>query len=403
MPILRNKPLNLLIVARNCPYPSDNGEKVRVYNILKELSKKYGITLVYRRMFEYEKDSKEELLQFCDEVIDVYVPPPKSHFQRFIMICDILRRGYPLICAPYYFPAIATPLAEITKNQAFDAVQIEHSLLFPYLDSMHLKNGCLKLVTIHNIDFIRFKRLLEQIPLSLRKFFYYAVTGRLKSIELNSLKRFDYILTMSEKDNELFAYHGFKGRMISVPNGVDTEAISPATSPTSKKNIVFVGSLDYEANRDGVLWFLKEIWPKVSSALPEARLILVGRNPSGEIRAHQSNRITATGTIEIVEPYYRHARVCIVPLRAGGGTRLKVLEGLAYGVPIVSTTVGCEGITVENKKNIIIADSPEDFANGIIKIFSNDNFWQSISLRGRSLVEERYSWKKVIKGYDEIL
>ena len=354
-------------------------------------------------MFEEEKYYEKQLLRYCKHVEGIFIPPPKNQFQRIFKIYDTVKNGYPIICSPYYYPSIAKSLSKITKNQSFDAIQIEHSLLFPYLDSLKINNSCLKLLTLHNIDFIRIQRLFKHMAFSLRKLFYFTFAGRLKFIELDSLKKFNYILTMSDKDNETLTANGFEGQMIPIPNGVDTEAITPISCQAGNKNIVFVGSLGYEANRGGILWFLNKIWPKLSASFSATKLLLVGKNPDKTICSYQSKKVTITGTVDAVEPYYKNARVCIVPLRSGGGTRLKVLEALAYGVPIVSTTIGCEGINVEDKKNILIADSPKDFAVAIELLCCNDDCWKNISFNGRRLVEEQYSWKNIIQNYDKLL
>jgi glycosyltransferase involved in cell wall biosynthesis len=393
---------NILIIARNCPFPATDGEKVRVYNIIKNLSKRYNLTLVYRAITEEEKKYIQHLQKYCYKVFAIYIPKPRNHLYRLRLVLKTWLMGYPLICAPNYFKEIHDFLSSKISNDFYDAIQIEHSLMFPYLDSVSCSKQCLKMLTVHNIDFLRFERLLVHMPFSLRRIFYSIYTVRLKKIELTSMHKFNFILTMSGNDSFLLEKNGFKGRTISIPNGVDTNSITPADSVITGKNIIFVGSLDYEANRDGVLWFVGKIWPEVTKAVPKARLTIVGKNPGNDILACQSEIISVTGSVKSVEPYYRQARVCIVPLRSGGGTRLKILEALAYGIPIVSTSIGCEGIQI-NQNNMIVADQPAQFVEGIKKLMLNDQQWQKISMNGRRLVEEKYSWKNIVKNYDKIL
>ncbi len=389
----------ILLIARNSPYPTTDGEKLRVYNIIRHLSKYYDITLIYRAMYRNELEHEKHLLNYCSRIEGVFIPPPVSHFKRLIRLFNTLKHGYPFICSPYYFPAMADRIEKVTENVVYDAVQIEHSLLFPYLDSLTKKNAGIKLVTLHNIDFIRFQRILNQMPFSIRKIFYYLFLKNLKTVELNGLKNFDFVLTMSEEDIKQLNSHGFDKKMVSIPNGVDVDAIRPIFVSPVPETILFVGSLDYIANKDGVLWFLNKVWPILISHMPKAKLLLVGRNPCNKLKSYQSVAVTVTGTVESVEPYYKQASVCIVPLRSGGGTRLKILEALAYGVPVVSTTLGCEGIKVENLKTILIADTPNSFAKAILKLCNNMELSTSISKKGRSLVEEQYSWRKITKKY----
>lgn len=393
----------ILMIARTCPYPTTDGEKVRVYNILRELSKKYKITLIYRRIFDGEKQYRTELEKYCDEVFDVFVPPPRNNWQRVWMIIRSLFSCYPIFVSPYYFRSLSNKIKSLTSEKKYDAVQIEHIFLFPYLDSIRMANSYTKIIILHNLEFIRLRRMYENMSISLGKLYMFVLQRRIKKHELSVLKRFDHIIVMSDSDKEQLCANYVKNNIVVIPNGVDTHSIKPTVGPCEKKTLLFVASLDYEPNQDGILWFLDTVYPLLIKEDPEFKLYIVGKNPDEKIKKYHSDKIVVTGTVDSVEKYYKLASVCIVPLRSGGGTRLKIFEALAYGIPTVSTTIGCEGISVANGKTILIADSPEDFANGIRRLMKDKQLWLDISKNGRELVEDMYAWDKIVVKYSEVI
>ncbi|MBI3287335.1 MAG: glycosyltransferase, partial [Chloroflexi bacterium] len=161
-------------------------------------------------------------------------------------------------------------------------------------------------------------------------------------------------------------------------------------------SLVFTGKMDFRPNVDGVLWFFERVWPRVREQLPEARFVVVGRNPSPRLRALRVDpRAVVTGTVPDVRPYLRQAQLYVVPLRMGGGTRLKVLEAMAMGKPIVSTSLGCEGIDLIPGRELIVADRAEDFSQWVIDLWQDEWRRRELARRARQLVEERYDWRGI--------
>jgi glycosyltransferase involved in cell wall biosynthesis len=188
-----------------------------------------------------------------------------------------------------------------------------------------------------------------------------------------------------------------------VPNGVDTKGYLPYPLDERGENILIVGSMDYEPNADAVKYFCNQIFPYIKEKIPECTLTIVGKNPPVEIlRLDADPRIMVKANVEDVRPYYKEALISAVPLRSGGGTRLKILESMALGTPVVSTSIGCEGLEVKNGCHILIADEAEDFANKICNLMTSSMLWHDISRRARELVEEKYDWAGITKGLESI-
>jgi glycosyltransferase involved in cell wall biosynthesis len=195
--------------------------------------------------------------------------------------------------------------------------------------------------------------------------------------------------------------YGLKNVLGSVPTGVDIEYFKPDGRAPEQGLILFLGSMDWMPNIDAVQYFVGSIFPIIKEKYPSAKLAIVGRNPIKSVKelSDDDKSIVVTGTVDDVRPYLRKASVMVVPLRAGGGIRIKIFEAMASGVPVVSTSVGAEGLDVENNKNILIGDSPEDFADKTLRILNNE--LPEISSNARRLVEENFSWEKVTDLFEK--
>jgi glycosyltransferase involved in cell wall biosynthesis len=205
----------------------------------------------------------------------------------------------------------------------------------------------------------------------------------------------DRLLTVSERDRDLFRVLARQAHIAVVPNGVDLEGFAPSTSMRTKHSLLFLGMMNYHPNDDGVQFFLKEIFPAIRASIPDVHLTIVGGEPSAAVRAAASPQITVTGLVPDVRPYLASAEVLIVPLRAGGGTRLKLLEAMAAGIPAVSTSIGCEGLGAVHDQHLLIADGAEAFARTVIRLLGDAGKRQRLAERARQFVMTRYGWTQI--------
>jgi glycosyltransferase involved in cell wall biosynthesis len=192
----------------------------------------------------------------------------------------------------------------------------------------------------------------------------------------------DARVSVIENGVDVGYYSGFKGRR--------------RTDEARRYRVVFVGSMDYHANADAAVYFAREVWPMMRQHKPELVFTIVGRNPTPEVRALAAlPGIEVTGTVDDVRPYYREALAAVVPLRIGGGSRLKILEAMAAGVPVISTRLGAEGLTIHDGQNIILAETPDDFRHALLDFFENTEQWQRLSSAASTLVRTRYDWSAI--------
>lgn len=397
--------MKILFIARTCPYPANDGEKIRVFNLLRNLSH-HEITLVCRSMSDDDQSGTVELEKYCKHVHAVYIPSPASFFEKVRWVMPFIFSKYPVSLSTVFFKEILKTIQQVCAGNRFDVIQIEHSSLTIYLDYLTLPGNSKTVLTMHNIDYVRNERVIKNLPFSIEKIYQQLNQSKFKRWEISSLKRYDTVIAMSSIDKDIMI-NDIPGLNVAiVPNGVDTVAISFDQNERyqqNDRNIVFVASMENEANHDGAMYFINEIFSIVKKECPDAVLYMVGRSPRDELaNKHNGDDIIVTGMVDSVYEYYKKAAVAIVPLRSGGGTRLKILEAMAAGAPVVSTTVGAEGINVTSGKDILLADKPEEFAQCVVRVLTDKSESNSLVKEARKKVEQEYDWRIIAKQHDSV-
>ena len=394
--------MKILWIARTCPYPANDGEKIRVFNLLKNLSH-HEITLVFRVMRENELEHLSELKKYCQHVEYAHIPSPTSNLTRFRWCLPFIFSKYPVSLCTAFFPEIAQILRRLCSENTYDIIQVEHSALTIYLDKLSFLNNPLKIVSMHNIDYIRNERIYRNQRFNINKIFNYINQRKYKDWEIGSLNSYDRIITVSDIDRKMLLEENRALPVHIIPNGVDIERYHAVKENIDSHVLLFVASMDTDANNDAAIYFLKSIFPLVKKKCPEARIYLVGRRPGSQLSAHHNNDdIIVTGEVPDVMPYYAKATVTVVPLRSGGGTRLKILEAMAMGSPVVATTIGCEGLNAENNRHLLIADDPEDFSACILKLLDDKLTRNRLVSQSRRLVEAQYDWRIIAAAHDDL-
>ena len=376
--------------------PANDGEKLRVFHLLRVMSRSHRVTLVCRVMHQDEEDALQSLRALGIEVVGVRIAPPDGHLERLRWVAPFLLSRYPISLCTVYFPAIRDALRQLVAHQSFDVVQIEHSSLAIYLDHLSFSNDPARVVTMHNIDYVRNERIIRNTPFGVRKWYHQLNQVRFRRWELASVRRFHRAMVMSDVDAQILRRDVPEVPVDVVPNGVDCEAMAHQLPEIAHQSVVFVASMDSEANNDGALHFLDAVLPLLRTRLPELKVWMVGRQPSAQLQArHDGQQVFVTGKVDEVVSFYRQATVSVVPLRSGGGTRLKILEAMGLGIPVVSTSVGAEGIDLRDGVDALLADTDQAFADAVHALLTNGDRLRSISLQARALAEHRYDWRHI--------
>jgi polysaccharide biosynthesis protein PslH len=295
-------------------------------------------------------------------------------------------------------PAFQRALDEELRNR-FDVVQTEFTHLGPFA----LRTDALKVLDAHNVEHDNFRRMWKTSPWGLKKLHYGLEYRKMRADEFKTCAAHDVVLATSERDRALLAAH-VPGPKHVVPNGVDCQYFSPPPAGTEIEpySLAFSGSMAYVPNHDGIAWFIDEVMPRIKREVPQVKLYVIGRSPPPHIRKRASMCVHVTGTVPDVRPYVWRAAVFVVPLRMGGGTRLKIAEALAMKKPVVTTQVGSEGIELVNGESALIANDPEAFAQAVMRLLKDRALGARLSVAGHSLIRRKYEWKTISDSLDSL-
>jgi polysaccharide biosynthesis protein PslH len=408
---LVTKRLRVLFFAPTQCYPPNTGAKLRNYHLARQLAKFTDVT--YLSFTERSNDQQLEsshtrVETFCQQVIGVAAE--KSYAPANLL--KGLFGNVPFTVLNYTAKSMVQQLEQLFARQDFEVIQVESLLLSQYLPILRrCRNSAGKPPLIvcdwHNIDSEVMQRYSQHTKSWARRTYAKITSMRLAELEFSMLNQFDGHTVVSDRDRGRLQNLTPKKSISVIENGVEVDEYADGELEISITNfnqqltsasghrILFVGSMDYHANVDAVTTFAQNIWPLIYQQNPTWKFTIVGRNPSLEVQALANYRgIEVTGTVADVRPYYREAFASVVPLRIGGGSRLKILESLAAGVPVVSTKLGAEGLAITHRKNILIANSALEFCTALVDLKS-DSLHQQLSVAGRELVHDRYGWSLI--------
>jgi glycosyltransferase involved in cell wall biosynthesis len=291
-----------------------------------------------------------------------------------------------------YSEAMQAAIDRVLAHQTFDVIQLEHQ----HLGLFHVDSpGAIRILDAHNIESDNIRRLTRYSRSPLRRLYYELEYRKVRREESTVLAGQDALLVTSERDRWLIEEEFPHIPKFVIPNGVDTEFFHPSDQAPEPLSLVFTGAMNYLPNADGIGYFLREIFPIIRKEIPEVHVSVVGSGPPKWLERLADSNVTVTGYVNDVRPFVHRASVYVVPLRMGGGTRLKVLEAMAMKKPVVTTSIGCEGIDVVHNESALIADDPNEFAAAVIELVRNDRRRASIVDRGYDVVREKYEWSVV--------
>jgi len=381
--------------------PLDSGGKLRSFHIAKELAKLHEVTL-FTFYAEEENDEHPTLVSLFHKVV---THPMKIRSGRGIG--EALRylatyfSSLPYVLAKYYDPEVARHLRSVLAADKYDVIICDFLTPAP---TIPFDRSIPVVVFTHNVEAMIWKRHWEVAENPLWKFAFRREYQKMQATELRILRESAHVLTVSDTDTDFFARQIDRAKLTTVPTGVDVDYFQPAHGE-EPDNLVFTGSMDWMPNEDGILYFADQVLPLIRRRRPGVKLWVVGRRPGKRVEslAASDDRIQVTGRVEDIRPYVAKGAVYVVPLRVGGGTRLKIFEAMAMGKAIVSTTIGAEGLPVTTGSDIVLADTPEHFANAVCGLLESPEKRESLGRAARKLVEDRYSWAAVAKHVDQAL
>jgi sugar transferase (PEP-CTERM/EpsH1 system associated) len=383
----------LLFVASRLPFPPREGHQLRSWHLLRALAGEHRVELLSFARRDDDADAAETLRGRFAAVETFPVPGARALGLAGALARSALS-GEPLVAAKYDSPALRERIA--ARARAADAVHFDMLPLMRYADAV--PRGVPVVYNAHNVEHALLASRARIQPNPLLRRFLRRQSELLREFEREACRRADLVLACSATDADALRALAPSARIEVVANGVDLEANRPeaaAAAPPRGGKLVFVGQMGWFPNRDGVDWFLREIFPRVLEKRPEAEFVLVGKPDGLEVPERVRPRTTLAGFVPDLRPFVHAAQVYVVPLRAGSGTRLKVLEAMALGKAIVTTGIGSEGIALRHGESALYADDADGFAAAVVSLLDSPQAVQRLGEAARACAERRYGWDAI--------
>lgn len=395
--------MNVLFLSTRSPYPLISGHSLRTYHILKGAAQNHNVTFVtFVQLPEHElkKENLDHLKSFCKAVYPFKIPVDFSRVKLASSLFLNLFSPLPFVTQKYDTHLMREKIREIIQREHIELVHVDLLPLTAYINEFE---NIPKILVNHNVESIRLYRWFRTEPNPLKKAYLGIQWLKLRSFERSAMNQFDGCVVVSEIDKELLIKMGVRSKLFVVPNGTNTKFFRPNNRKIIKNSVLWIGHMDVHTNKDAVLYFWNDIFPILRRKHPEVKMTFVGTAPPKEIAnaAERDGQVKATGFVDDIRPYIDEAAVIIVPIRIGSGTRLKILDAMAMGKAIVSTSVGCEGLNVNDGKDILIANNPEDFADKTISLLKNSDM--RINLQENALeLAKTYDWDLITQRQEAV-
>ena len=395
--------MKILFLSPTVPFPLTDGGRIRVFNLLKQIAKKSDITLLALETQPTDEEGVAELQQLGVQVHLVPNAPTLPRVSLGTLLKAFLKRQ-PITVARYDLPAYRQKFRELIATENYDLVHYEmfHTAQF------YTETDLPGVLSQQNVDSEIWRRLCSETANPFYKFAYWTQQLAFQRYERVLSPKFDAVTCTSDIDAAVFQRHCAADAIAIIPNGVDVTHFQPDFTTEAPAHLIYIGSMDWYPNEDAVALFADDILPRIQSEVSDVRFSIVGGNPSARVQKLAArDGVIVTGRVPEIKPYFAEATVFVVPLRIGSGTRLKILEALAMGKAIVSTSVGAEGLDLNDGEEIFIADAPEPFAEAVTRLLTDPALRRRIGENGRARVEKDYDWRsigeKLHQRYTEIV
>lgn len=391
--------MKILFLTQICPYPPTNGGAIKTYNILKRLGARHDVTLLTFIREQTELSAISHLSQFCREIDHCIIK--RSPARNLFDAATALAARKSFIITRDRHPEMLSKVMRRMKERP-DLIYVDHLQMSQFVPN---PAPCPVLLDEHNVEWRIIERFASEGASLPQRVFGSLEWRKLRAYELSACRKADFVLTVTPNDRDTLVENGVSlDKLDCLPIGVNVDQVQPVTRPSESKNILSFGTMSWPPNVDAIEHFANDIYPLIRREVPEARFTVVGSNPPPEIKAlGKDPSIEVTGFVDDIRPYAEAAAVFVVPLRIGSGMRVKILDAMALGLSIVTTSVGCEGISLEPGKHALVADSPGQFAESVVSLLRNPKIRVEIGSAGRTFVESNYAWKPILQRLDAIL
>jgi glycosyltransferase involved in cell wall biosynthesis len=395
--------VHILWLKTELLHPVDKGGKIRTYQMLKELKRDHQITYLTLDDGAAAVGAREQATEYCHEVITIpHHTSAKFSPAFYSELASNLLSPLPYAIKKYDSAPMRERVSQLSASRGFDLLVCD--FLAPAVN-VPRDVACPTVLFQHNVEAMIWKRHFEVQANPVKRAYLRGQWRKMRAFEHQSCGRFDTVVTVSRADREMIRREYETENVYDVPTGVDVEFFKSSGAVASEANsLVFTGSMDWLPNEDAIRYFTDQIMPLIKQKVSDVTLTVVGRNPYPgllELSKHDDS-IVVTGRVDDVRPFMEKAAVYIVPLRIGGGTRLKIFEAMAMEKAIVSTSIGAEGLPVRNDEELILADTPEAFAGSVVRLLQDQAVARRLGQRAAVRMRETFGWRRVAENFASI-
>lgn len=378
--------MRVLYLTHSCPYPPNKGDRIRNFHILKHLAKTHEVTLMYPSFSSEDIQHAEVLNKYCCSVKTVQL----SRFMGNIKCCLSLLSNQPLTNAYFY----AQSLQDLILQEPCDSIVVDCSSMAQYVRGIAKP----KVIDFVDVDSDKWRHYAEVTSFP-KSVVYRREFKQLQRLEAQLVEEFDASIVISDEEK---THLPESDRLFVVRNGIDLEYFAPRDI-TDSHTVIFTGAMNYFPNIDGVLFFHQEVLPLIQQEIPSVRFIIGGMNPDSSIQQLESEHVTVTGFVSDMREYLEQAAVCVVPLRIAKGIQNKVLEAMAMGIPVVSTSGANRGINAVANRDLMVADDPKLFADVVVNLLRDNEARRRMAVNARGFVEKEFSWDHNLLQLDQAI
>ena len=399
--------MKILFITNLIPYPLDNGGKIKTYNILEILSEENEIDLFAFYENEKERESIDFLKRKFRNVVGVekILTTKKNIFYMLTIAIKSIFSKYPFVILKYIDKKMRNLLEEYILDNNYDLIYIDHLQLGVYYDVLKKTNKKIYLDE-HNCEYQILKRKFHDESSILKKIFFGLEYKKLKKFEETIINKVDKVIVLSDEDKKLLMSNKNEDKFINIPIPIKTNYKKIIGSKIQDEiNLIFLGTLTWYPNAQGIEWFVDNVIPILERNEIKYKLHIVGKDPSISLieKCKENDNVIITGYVDSIDEYIDKCDIMIVPIFIGSGMRVKILEGLGKRIPIISTSIGAEGIEIKNNKNILLANNENEFVESIINL-KNKELYETLQVNGYETFNNLYSIEAISKKYkDDVL
>lgn len=405
--------MRLLFLTQIIPYPPDSGPRIKTWHVLRYLAQKGHRVVLASYVRPDEETHVPALKQVCEQVYTI--PMQRSRVRDAYYLLRSFLSGRPFLIERDDLPNMRFLVNRLLREETFDYALADQLTMTQFL--LNGKRGGKPRIIFdaHNAVWTIVERMKNSVPWFLKPLTH-TEAKRVKRYEGFLTREFDHTLAVTEVDRRYLleavlkvdrsAVAACAEKIKVIPISIDTQLLQPIQRNSGCKNILTLGTLHYPPNADGIRWFIQEVFPRIRREDPQVNLVIVGKNPPRDFiqfAAENPQNVKVTGYVPDLKPYLEDAALLAIPVRAGSGMRVRILEALAEGMPVVTTTIGLEGIEAAPGEDVLVADTPTDFAEAVLNLLRDTALQNKLARNSRRLAEAQYDWRVVLKKLDEVV